>query len=308
MGESELVAEFTTHRARLFGLAYRLLGTAADAEDMVQEAYLRWSGVDRAVIESPGAWLAKTVTNLCLNHLGSARARREQYVGPWLPEPVCTEDGPLGPLELAQQRESVSMALLALLEQLTPAERAVFVLREAFDYDHRSIAETLECSQANSRQLYRRATQRLREARARFEPDREAWQQLVKRFLAAARGDDLTQLERLLTAGVVSWSDGGGQAHAARHPVVGRARVARLIAGLMRQADEKVAISVREVNGGAALLAYSGADLFLVMVPHVADGKISTLHTITNPTKLRFLQRQLTGGVSQSEGLSGPSR
>lgn len=307
MSEWELVAEFTAHRARLFGLAYRLLGSAADAEDIVQEAFLRWSGTDRAVIDSPGAWLAKTVTNLCLNQLSSARARREQYVGPWLPEPVSTEDGTLGPFEQAQQRESVSMALLAVLEQLTPTERAVFVLREAFDYDHRSIAEVLECSQANSRQLYRRATDRLREARARFEPNREAWQQLVERFLAAARGHDLTQLEQLLTAEVISWSDGGGQAPAARHPVVGSARVARLIVGLMRQTDADVAISVREVNGGAALLVSSGADLFLVMAPHVADGKISALQTVTNPTKLRFLQRQLAGEVSQYAALSGPS-
>lgn len=307
MAESELVAEFTAHRARLFGLSYRLLGSASDSEDIVQEAFLRWSGADRTAIRSPGAWLAKTVTNLCLNQLSSARVRREQYVGPWLPEPVGTGDGALGPLERVQQRETVSMALLALLEQLTPAERAVFVLREAFDYDHRSIAETLECSPTSSRQLHRRATQRLRAARARFETDRDAWRQLVERFLAAARGDDLAELEQLLAAEVVSWSDGGGQARAARHPVVGRARVARLIVGLMRQADEDVAISVREVNGGAALLAYSGADLFLVMVPHVAAGRVSGLHTVTSPTKLRFLQRQLAGEVSQIDGLSGPS-
>lgn len=307
MIERELVAEFTAHRARLFGLAYRLLGSASDAEDMLQEAFLRWSGADRTAIGSPGAWLTKTVTNLCLNHLGSARARREQYVGPWLPEPVCTEDGALGPLELAQQRESVSVALLVLLEQLTPAERAVFVLREAFGYDHRSIAETLACSQANSRQLYRRAAHRLRDARARFEPDPDTWQQLVERFLAAASGNDLAQLEQVLAAEVVSWSDGGGQARAARRPVIGRARVARLVAGLMRQADEHVDISVREVNGEPALLAHSGADLVLVMVSHVVDGRISALHTVTNPTKLRFLQRQLAGELSQIEGLSGPS-
>lgn len=307
MDESDPVAEFRAHRGRMFGLAYRMLGSAASAEDMVQEAFLRWSGADHASIASPGAWLATTVTNLCLNHLDSARVRREQYVGPWLPEPVLTEDGALGPLELAQQRESVSMALLALLEQLAPTERAVFVLREAFGYDHQSIAETLECSQANSRQLHHRATRRLREERARFEPDRDAWHQLVERFLAAARDGDLTRLEELLTADVTSWSDGGGKASAARRPVVGSTQVARLVAGLMRQAGEDVTVSVREVNGTSALLAHSGPDLIATVVPHVADGRIVALRSVTNPDKLRFLQNQLTGDVSHTGGLSGPS-
>ncbi|TQN27775.1 RNA polymerase ECF family sigma subunit [Haloactinospora alba] len=307
MDESDPVAEFRSHRGRLFGLAYRMLGSAASAEDMVQEAFLRWSGADHASIASPGAWLAKTVTNLCLNHLDSARVRREQYVGPWLPEPVLTEDGALGPLELAQQRESVSMALLALLEQLAPAERAVFVLREAFGYDHQSIAGMLECSQDNSRQLHHRATRRLREERARFEPDHGAWHQLVERFLAAARDGDLARLEELLTADVTSWSDGGGKASAARRPVVGSTQVARLVVGLLRQADEEVTISVREVNGASALLAHSGPTLIAAMVPHVADGRITALRSVTNPDKLRFLQSQLTDDVSHTGGLSGPN-
>lgn len=305
MGEDAPAAEFAAHRARLFGLAYRLLGSATDAEDILQEAFLRWSGADRAMIAASGAWLAKVVTNLCLNQLSSARARREQYMGPWLPEPVSVADGSLGPMESVQQRESVSMAFLALLEQLTPMERAVFVLREAFGYDHRSIAETLACSQANSRQVHRRAALRLQEARARFEPDRAAWQQLVERFLAAARDGDLTRLERLLAADVVSWSDGGGKASAARHPVVGGERVARLVAGLMRQASDGVAVRVREVNGGPALVAWSGTDLLLVMLPQVSGGRINALRSLTNPDKLRFLDGQLT--VSQHDGLSGLS-
>ncbi|WP_338596544.1 RNA polymerase sigma-70 factor [Saccharopolyspora sp. SCSIO 74807] len=307
MSQDDPVAEFSAHRARLFGLAYRLLGSAADAEDIVQEAFLRWSGADRAVIAAPGAWLAKAVTNLCLNQLSSARVRREQYVGPWLPEPVSVADGSLGPMESVQQRESVSMAFLALLEQLTPMERAVFVLREAFGYDHRSIAETLECSQANSRQVHRRAALRLQDSRARFEPDRAAQQRLVERFLAAARDGDLARLERLLAADVVSWSDGGGKASAARHPVAGGARVARLIAGLLRKAPDEVAVRVREVNGGPALVVCSGADLLLVMLPQVTGGRISALRSITNPDKLRFLDRQLAAAVSHHGGLSGLS-
>lgn len=153
--------EFTAHRPRMFGLAYRLLGSAEEAEDVVQDAYLRWSGADRQAIEHPGAWLARVVTNLCLNRLTSARVQREAYVGPWLPEPVFTQDGSLGPLESAEQRDAVSTALLVLLERLTPTERAVYVLREAFDYGHRDIAGVLNLSEANCRQLYRRAVQRV---------------------------------------------------------------------------------------------------------------------------------------------------
>ncbi|MFB6938557.1 sigma-70 family RNA polymerase sigma factor [Streptomyces chartreusis] len=153
--------EFETHRPRLFGLAYRMLGSAHEAEDTVQDAYLRFSGADRGAIEHPAAWLARVVTNLCLTRLTSARARREQYVGPWLPEPVITSDGTLGPLESAEQRDAVSLAMLVLLERLTPTERAVYVLREAFAYGHREIAEVLELTEANCRQLYRRAVQRV---------------------------------------------------------------------------------------------------------------------------------------------------
>lgn len=281
------------HRPRLFAVAYRMLGSAADAEDVVQEAFLRWSGADRTVIEKPAAWLTRTVTNLCRTRLTSARARREHYVGPWLPEPVSTEDGAVGPVQQVQQRESVSMALLAVLEQLSPAERAVFVLREAFGYDHRAVAEVVGCSQANSRQLYRRATRRLADSRARFEPDRDAWRRVVERFLAAAREGDLARLEELLAAEVVSWSDGGGKASAARHPVIGPARVARFVGGLVRQAGDDVAIEVREINGGAALVAFSGAELVAVTVPHVVDGAVGALHSVTNPDKLRFLRDQL---------------
>lgn len=172
------VAAFEAHRARLFSLAYRMLGSATDAEDAVQEAYVRWERTDRAAVAAPGAWLAKIVTNLCLNELASARVRRERYVGQWLPEPVLTGTdtgagpvgpgpgaSPPGPLETAEQRDSVSLALLVLLERLTPPERAVFVLREAFGYPHREIAGVLEISEANSRQIYRRAKQAMHDGK-----------------------------------------------------------------------------------------------------------------------------------------------
>ena len=158
---ADAVAEFERHRSKLFGLAYRMLGSAAEAEDVVQETFIRWH---RAIdVDSPWAWLAKVATNLCVNRLASARMRRERYVGCWLPEPVLTADGALGPLELAEQRESVSMAFLVLMERLNPVERAVFVLREAFGYRHRELAEVIDSSEANSRQLYARARRRLSE-------------------------------------------------------------------------------------------------------------------------------------------------
>lgn len=302
MAEPDALAEFSTHRGRLFGIAYRMLGSAADAEDIVQEAYLRWSRADD--VAAPGAWLAKTVTNLCLNHLSSARARREQYVGPWLPEPVCTEDGTLGPLDDVEQRESVSLAMLVLLERLSPTERAAFVLREAFGYDHASIADVLDCSLANSRQLHRRATQRLRESRPRFATDDGAAHRLAARFIAAARDGDLPRLEQLLAADVVSWSDGGGKASAARRPVYGSDRVGRLVVGLFRKAGDAVRVDVREVNGAPALVGHANGVPLTVMAPRIEDGRITALHAIVNPDKLRFISDQLD--LSHSEALSGP--
>ncbi|MGA9309797.1 MAG: sigma-70 family RNA polymerase sigma factor, partial [Pseudonocardiaceae bacterium] len=203
--------EFLDQRPRLFSLAYRMLGEAGEAEDVVQDAYLRWAGAARAEIAYPPAWLTKVVTNLCLNRLTSERARRETYVGSWLPEPVLTADGALDPLGTVEQRDSVSLALLRLMERLTPTERAVFVLREAFAYSHRQIAGFLDVSEANSRQLHGRARQRLGAARPRFEPDRAQWHRLVERFLAAAQGGDAAELRELLAADATATADGGGK-------------------------------------------------------------------------------------------------
>ncbi|MEW1564029.1 RNA polymerase sigma factor SigJ [Streptomyces sp. NPDC093509] len=299
--------EFEVHRPRLFGLAYRLLGSAADAEDAVQDAYLRFSEADRPGIARPGAWLAKVVTNLCLNRLTSARARRERYPGSWLPEPVVTADGTLGPLESAEQRDAVSLALLLLLERLTPTERAVYVLREAFAYGHREIAGVLELSETNCRQLYRRAVQQIAAPEARFQPPPDQQAKLVASFLTAAREGDLAGLERLFAAEVVWWSDGGGKVSAARRPVEGRDKVLRLLAGLLgRSAADGVRLSVVEVNGGAGLVARGpgGADegspagsaagpLIGVVAFEVRDGVFTGVRAVLNPDKLEFVGRQL---------------
>ncbi|MFF2215745.1 RNA polymerase sigma-70 factor [Streptomyces antibioticus] len=286
--------EFETHRPRLFGLAYRMLGSAHEAEDMVQDAYLRFSGADRDVIEHPAAWLAATVTRLCLTRLTSARARRESYVGDWLPEPVVTSDGTLGPLESAEQRDAVSLAMLVLLERLTPTERAVYVLREAFAYGHREIADTLGLSEANCRQLYRRAEQRLTAPEGRFEAAPERQEELVDSFLSAARNGDLAGLERILAEDVTWWSDGGGKAKAALRPIEGRAKVLRFLAGVLKAVAPTTTLEPAELNGAPALLALDGDGTLVTTFSFEcgADG-ITGVRAVVNPDKLDFVRRQL---------------
>ncbi|MEU0569260.1 RNA polymerase sigma-70 factor [Nonomuraea sp. NPDC005983] len=291
----DAVGEFERHRSKLFGLAYRMLGSVEEAEDVVQDTFLRWH--QASTVESPWAWLAKVATNLCVNRLTSARARRESYVGSWLPEPVLTGGGALGPLDSAEQREFVSMAFLVLLETLNPVERAVFVLREAFDYSHREVAEVIDSSEANSRQLYTRARRRL--ANARVGSPRQADQarrDLVESFLAAAEQGDLPGLEKVLAEDVTVWVDGGGRVGAARRPVSGLSQVARYLAGSLNIAGPGVRLSVAEVNGALGLLARAGEELVGVLVPETSNGRISAIRIIANPDKLR---------LSHSGGLSG---
>jgi RNA polymerase sigma-70 factor (ECF subfamily) len=289
-----LADEFEIHRPRLFSLAYRLLGSATEAEDAVQDAFLRFSGADRRGIEHPAAWLAKVVTNLCLNRLTSARVRRETYVGTWLPEPVVTADGTLGPLESAEQRDAVSMAMLVLLERLTPAERAVYVLREAFGYGHREIAGVLDLSEANCRQLYRRAVRRVGEPRARFEVASERQEELVTSFITAARDGDLAGLEKLLAADATWWSDGGGKVTAARWPVEGGLQVARFLAGGGPKFAVGLEFTVTQVNGATGLASWAGDTLVGLAAFEVRDGLITGVRAVVNPEKLVFARRQLT--------------
>ncbi|GAA3440987.1 RNA polymerase sigma-70 factor [Planomonospora venezuelensis] len=278
-----MIEEFEAHRVRMFGLAYRMLGSAAEAEDVVQDAYLRWSGTEPGGVAAPGAWLAKVVVNLCLNRLTSARATRESHVGAWLPEPVPT--GELGPLETAEQRDSVSMAFLVLLERLTPAERAVFVLREAFAYGYREIAEVLDLSEAGCRQLHHRARRRVGERR-RFDAPGGRRRLIVERFLEAARSGDLAGLEQVLAADVIAWADGGGKVSAALRPVLGRAKVIRYVAGIAAGAGEGLDVRHAEVNGQDAIVALYGGQAVMVLVVDVADGVVVGLRSVLDPGKL----------------------
>lgn len=289
--------EFEAHRGRLFGLAYRMLGSATNAEDVVQDAYLRFSGADRAAIAAPSAWLTKVVTNLCLNQLTSARARREHYVGPWLPEPVLTADGALGPLDRAELRESVSLGLLRLLERLSPTERAVFVLREAFSYSHRDIAEFAGLSETNSRQVHRRARKAISADTGSHPVEHAHWTDLLERFLAAAGDGDLDGLHQLLAEDVVSVADGGGEVGAARRPVAGKDRVARYLIGLVQRFAGDMDVEISEVNGRPAVLALAGGQLTGLFLTDVTDGMVSGVYIVASPSKLRFAARQL-GAVS----------
>ncbi|WP_020577249.1 RNA polymerase sigma-70 factor [Actinopolymorpha alba] len=285
---------FETERARLFALAYRLLGSASEGEDVVQDAFLRWHGVDQCQVDSPRAWLAKVVTNLCLTRLTAARTRRETYAGPWLPEPVATDTGALGPLETAEQRELVSFALLTLLERLNPVERAVFVLREAFGYSYRQIAAVLDLSEPNCRQLASRARGRLTEARTRFEVSGVERRRLLERFLAAARVGDLARLERMFAADVVAWTDGGGKVSAALRPVIGPAKVARYFVGGLARAGA-VNLRMMELNGQVGLVATApGGAVFGAVTLEAVGSQISRVRTVANPDKLAYLAKQLS--------------
>ncbi len=312
MAAVEVVAEvFENERHRLFGLAYRLLGSASDADDVLQDAFLRWAGTDRTNIKEPAAWLTTVVTNLSLNRLTSARQKREHYVGTWLPEPVLTSNGSLGPLETAEQRNSVSLALLVLLEQLTPPERAVFVLHESFGYRHREIAHVLGLTEAHSRQLLRRARQRVAAHRPPARPIPKEWQDLVESFFAAATAGDVERLERLLAEDVAYFGDGGGKAPVARRPVLGRHRVAHFFAQVFPRylADPSyrngVGLMVSEVNGEPGILAWSNDVLAAVLMADVAEHHIVGLWVMMNPAKLSFVAGQVAG-LPRLEGLGWP--
>ncbi|MFC9970253.1 RNA polymerase sigma-70 factor [Spirillospora sp. NPDC127200] len=290
---------FESSRGRLEAIAYRLLGSASDAEDAVQDTYLRWHAADRERIETPEAWLAKVLTNLCLNRLTSARARRETYVGQWLPEPVLDGDRMLGPADTVEQRESVSMAMLTLMERLSPNERVVYVLREAFGYAHREIAEILDLTEANCQQIYRRAKQHLAAERSRTAIDAAAARKVVEEFLAAALSGDTEPLVRLLADDAVSLADGGGKAHARKDPIIGAVDIAKYLRAMLRPSDAKRALvggspafHAVVTNGGPAVLAEVGGQVVGVLCLDATPGGLASIHIQVNPDKLRRIARQ----------------
>ncbi|QKG23483.1 RNA polymerase sigma-70 factor [Actinomadura verrucosospora] len=290
---------FESSRGRLEAIAYRLLGSAGDAEDAVQDTYLRWHAADRERIETPQAWLTKVLTNLCLNQLSSARARRETYVGQWLPEPVLDGDRILGPADTVEQRESVSMAMLTLMERLSPNERVVYVLREAFGYAHREIAEILDITESNCQQIYRRARRHLAVERSRTEIDAVAARKIVEEFLAAALSGDTEPLIRLLADDAVSVADGGGKVTARRTPVIGAMGIAQYLRGMFRPSDSKRALvgggpafHAAVVNGGPAVLVEVGEQVVGVVCLDASPSGVAAVHIQVNPDKLQRIARQ----------------
>jgi RNA polymerase sigma-70 factor, ECF subfamily len=289
--------EFLALRPRLLGIAYRLLGSMWDAEDVVADAMVRWLRTDRAEVREPAAYLTTVVSRLALDHLRAARTTRETYPGPWLPEPVVADDT-FDPLDSLIKRDTLSLATLRLMEELTPPERAVFVLREAFDVPYTQIAEILDVSEANARQLLHRAQAHLDRHHRRTEADEARHAQLLERLMSATADGDLAELEELLAADVISYNDGGGRARAARVPVMGREKIIRFLSNLRRRFGPTPYVRILQVNGEpAAQLSLGGQDSLVALEVH--DGKIVSMLTVLNPDKLSYLYRQ-TGRVPQA--------
>lgn len=279
-------AAFEEHRSLLFGVAYRMLGTIAEAEDATQEAYLRFRGAE-GVIANPRAYLVTVTTRICMDVLKSARRQREQYIGPWLPEPLIRRAGSEpAPEDAVASEDSISMAFLVMLEELGPAERAVFLLREVFDYDYADIAQTVGKSEAACRQIFRRAREHLAARQHRYSADYHQRRALTVRFLQAANEGDMAGLVELLAADVVAYSDGGGKASSAINPIYTADRVARFVLGVMRK-EPPASVELADVNGqpGIILRRKSGR-VSAVAVLDFVDGRIATLFTVRNPDKL----------------------
>ena len=277
--------EFERHRPRLFGIAYRMLGARADAEDVLQDAYLRWHRGASEELRSPEAWLVTTVTRLCIDRLRAARAERERYVGPWLPEPLIGDTAPAADVR-AELSSSLSIAFLVVLEQLEPDERAAFLLHEVFDTDYAEIAEILGKSEAACRQIVSRARKRVRGQRPRAQVTDAARRSVLERFAQAIQTQDKSALLQLV-AGKASWtSDGGGRTRAALKVIRGRERVVRFALGVLGRHADRFAFEMTSVNGEPALAIRAEGNLFSVMTVRTDGLRILDVYTVLNPSKL----------------------
>lgn len=295
---------FNQHRSLLFAIAYRMLGTVADAEDMVQETFLRWQQTTEATVKSAKTYLSTIITRLCIDHLRSARVQREQYVGPWLPEPLMTQqtDDPATQVELA---DSLSMAFLVVLERLSPVERAVFLLREVFDYDYDEIAQMVGKNPANCRQILKRSRQHITDQRPRFQVDRQQQEQITVKFLEATNQGNLQDLMSLLAKDVTYWSDGGGQVAAALKPLQGGMKVARFLLALRSKQLAKAVSHRIEVNGQPGLILFMNDRIHSVTTFDLVNGSIQSIYTMRNPEKLKrigeIMAWDINGKVQKAE-------
>jgi RNA polymerase sigma-70 factor (ECF subfamily) len=283
------VESFETYRSYLFAIAYRMLGSAMDAEDMVQETYLRYQTTPPETIHSLKAYLTTILVHLCMEQLQLARRKRELYVGPWLPEPILTATTAeaADPEKRVETQESISLAFLVLLEQLQPFERAVFLLREVFAYEFAEIASILDKSEAACRRSFSRAKQHLRAHRPRFPASADTHRQLLNGYVQAVEAGEMTPLMNLLSEDVILWADGGGKVkQAALRPISGRDAVARFSLGTKRFWPENARVELAEVNGQAALIIRTGDQVFSVLTIDVEQGRIQAIRIIANPEKL----------------------
>ena len=285
---------FQSFRPLLFSIAYRMLGSATEAEDILQDAYLRWAAASGEV-RAPREYLSQVVNRLCLDRLKSARVQREQYVGPWLPEPVVTAGDETDPFRGIERKEAISLAFLRLLERLTPAERAVFLLHEVFEYPYDDIAAQLELTPANCRQLFHRAKERVRQERPRFTAPPDRQREFIERFLAAAQSGKVERFEQLLAEDATYHADGGGKAAAARKPVYGRHAVAKLLHAITQLAlqQEDLNLTIEPVNGMPTLVAWAGGRLDSIYAFEIGEDAITGIEAVRNPDKLVYAAQQL---------------
>jgi RNA polymerase sigma-70 factor (ECF subfamily) len=276
-------ADFELHRKFLAGLAYRMLGSVAEADDVVQDAYLRWREVDRSAVEEPRAYLTRVVSRLCLDRLSSARVRREKYVGTWLPEPVVAEPA-------ARLAEDLSVALLLALERLSPLERAAFLLHDVFDLDYSAVAAAIERSEAACRQLAARAREHVRSGEPRYAPSDGEARQLAQAFVTAVATGDVDTLTRVLSEGAVLYTDGGGKRRAALNPVLGRERIVRFYHGIWKKGGGFIPARAvpTTLNGLAGFVFHTDHGTETVTI-EVAGGSITAVYVVRNPDKLQHL-------------------
>lgn len=295
--------EFEAHRPLLFSIAYRMLGSVTEAEDAVQETFVRYSSVPADQVRAVRPFLTTVVTRICLDILKSARATRETYVGPWLPEPLVGESGPAGPspIETAERHESISIAFLVLLETLSPVERAVFLLREVFDYGYDEIGRIVERGEPACRQIFRRAKQHIVARRPRFDCTDAEQERLVRSFIQASEEGDLGALNDVLAEDVTLWTDGGGRRAAALKPIHGPDRVARLVVSAVRKgaplAEQQVQVAA--VNGRPGAIIFVHGVLAAVVGFGADAGRIREIHVMLNPDKLARLAQTYNHDLSQ---------
>ncbi len=281
---SSETAVFEEARSHLLGVAYRMLGTLTEAEDAVQETFLRWHNADRDEIANPKGWLTTVLCRLCIDELRSARTRREAYPGPWLPEPVATDDE--SPFEILDKADNISMAFMLILERLAPEERAAFLLRDAFDYDYREIGSILNKSEVACRQLVSRARSRLRQERPRFSADKNDYERLIEAFRTATETLDMSGLLQLFADDIALWADGGGRAKAALNVIHGKDKVARFFVGIAGKMPADLHGEERTVNGFPGYVLYEGGSVFMTVSFDVVDDKIVSIQIVRNPDKL----------------------